>query len=252
MFLIKKTISLFLMPLPFSLLLCAFGLYCLLFTKKQTLGKSATVLGVILISLSCYAPFANLLISPLENQYSSFDIQTHTVEYVAILGNGHASDPRMMENNQLSTASLSRLIEGIRIHNANPHSKIIVSGYGGLDPIANAVVVAKVAQQLGVSPENLIIQPSPRDTHSEAVLVSSIVKDSRCALVSSAAHFPRAMALFEHQGVQPIAAPANYLSKLRANEFSDNYRFSAQNLEKTESAVHEYLGMAWAKLKGQI
>jgi uncharacterized SAM-binding protein YcdF (DUF218 family) len=59
------------------------------------------------------------------------------------------------------------------------------------------------------------------------------------------------MALFKKLGMDPIPAPADYLATKR--KIGINSFFPGSNaLRKSEIAVHEYLGMVWAKLMGQI
>jgi hypothetical protein len=43
---------------------------------------------------------------------------------------------------QISKSSLTRLVEGIRIHKELPGSKLVLSGGGGFDPMPNARIMA--------------------------------------------------------------------------------------------------------------
>ena len=62
-------------------------------------------------------------------------------------------------------------------------------------------------------------------------------------------HLPRAMALFAGQGLTPVAAPTEHLSK--PSEIW--WRLpTAKNLMRTEYWIHEQLGRLWAQLMGQI
>jgi len=72
-------------------------------------------------------------------------------------------------------------------------------------------------------------------------------------LVTSAAHMPRAMGLFRKQGMEPIPAPTDYMAGEREGGLRLGMFFpSAGSLEKAGSAIHEYLGMVWGKLRSQI
>jgi uncharacterized SAM-binding protein YcdF (DUF218 family) len=249
MFFFKKMIASILLPLPVALIISSLGLYLLWFTKWQRLGKLAMTFSVLIIVLLSSSPVSNFVISSLENSYPSFDIEKEPVSFVMVLGSGHVSDPRLPVTSQLGSTSLSRLIEGVRIYRANPGAKLIFSGYGGSDPVPNAEVGANVALALGVPESDLIKEPRPKDTQSEARLIKEVIGEQPFALVTSANHLPRAMALFKKQGLNPIPAPAGFLVKTRPNQ-SYSFSFSGGNLQKTESAIHEYLGIAWAKLRG--
>jgi len=251
MFMLKKIIAAILLPLPLALIITGLGLYLLWFTKRQRLGKWAATIGVLMIVLFSSTPVSNLIVSPLENHHPTFNVDKVSVNYVVVLGSGHKSDERLPVTSQISLTSLARLMEGIRIYRTNADAKLILSGWGGADPVPNAVVVANVAMALGVPKTDIIKEPRAKDTHDEAKLIKAVVGDAPFALATSSAHMPRAMALFRQQGMNPIPAPTDYLVKNSPNQ-SPNLQFGAYNLRKSESAIHEYLGLVWAKLRGQI
>jgi uncharacterized SAM-binding protein YcdF (DUF218 family) len=63
---------------------------------------------------------------------------------------------------------------------------------------------------------------------------------------------PRSLALFRRRGLQPIPAPADF--RAPNTQSSDLIRFfpGVGPLAQTQIAVHEYLGLAWAWLRGAI
>jgi uncharacterized SAM-binding protein YcdF (DUF218 family) len=75
------------------------------------------------------------------------------------------------------------------------------------------------------------------------------VGDQPFLLVTSAYHMPRAMMLFRKEGLRPIAAPGDFNDR---GEDSIWALGTANQLEKTEKAWHEYIGLAWTYLRGQI
>ncbi|EPJ49338.1 MAG: hypothetical protein OFPI_25110 [Osedax symbiont Rs2] len=247
----KKIIAAMLLPIPMVMIIIAIGFFLLWFSNRQRLGKWMISSAALMLALFSATPVANLLISPLENHYPTYDLSQGAVKFVMVLGSGHVSDPKLPVTSQIGSASMARLLEGIRIYKANPGSKLIVSGWGGADPVPNAVVVAQVAIALGVPEIDIMKEPRAKDTHDEASLIKPVIGDADFALVTSAAHMPRAVALFKQQGMSPFPAPANYLFKQRPGQ-SISLQFSARNLAKSESAIHEYLGLAWSKLRGQI
>jgi uncharacterized SAM-binding protein YcdF (DUF218 family) len=60
------------------------------------------------------------------------------------------------------------------------------------------------------------------------------------------------MALFKKLGMDPIPSPVGHCVK--DGEELSLYSFfpSTGNLGKAELAIHEYLGLTWAKLRGQM
>lgn len=243
------------MPVSLGIESLLLGLVLLWLTKWQRTGKTLSILGVVLLLAFSYSPIPDTLLRPLEYRYSTIreigDLDG--VEWVVVLGGGHISDARLPANTQLSRATLTRLVEGIRIHRLLPNSRLLLSGGSFFGKISNAEVMAEAALGLGVDKSHIVLESLSKDTKDEAMLVGKMVVGERFVLVTSAAHMHRSMALFEKLGMKPIPAPTDYLAKKDDGSFTPGMFFpSANHLQKAESAFHEYLGMVWAWMRGQI
>jgi len=236
MFLLKKIVSPLFLPLPLCIEILLLGLIVLLFTRKQRTGKVVVSVGVVLLAYD----------SP-RNRGEISD-----AKWVVVLGGGHISDSRFPITSQISRTSLVRLVEGIRLHKMLPGSKFLLSGGGGFDPVPNAKIMADVAIAIGVDRRDLILESISRDTKDEARLIQKIVGGDRFVLVTSASHMPRSIPLFERLGMKPIPAPTDYHVIERQGTNPSVFFPSTGNLRKAEKAFHEYLGSAWAKIRGQI
>jgi len=60
------------------------------------------------------------------------------------------------------------------------------------------------------------------------------------------------MALFRRQGLEPVAAPVGLSEQQTAQWSPEDFFPSSHSLHRTEIALHEYLGLAWARLRGVI
>jgi len=191
---------------------------------------------------------------PLEYQYPPL---THhqtigSIKWIAILGGGHVSDPRLPAAAQLSLTSFGRLGEGIRLYHGLPGSKLILSGGKPFERIAEAKIMAEVAMSIGIKGQDIILEEDSKDTEDEANLIHKIVGTEPFILVTSASHMPRSMALFKKLGMHPIPAPTDFLVKEGQGMNPNRFYPRAENLYKAERAFYEYLGLAWAKLRGRI
>ncbi len=262
MFIFKKIFSLFLFPLPLSLGLSFVGLVLLWFTKKKKMGKVLVSTGFLIILLLSYSLVANELLRPLEGRYAPHSVQLsneglvseagHPVKFVVVLGGGHISDPKLPITSQINGISLVRLVEGIRIYRRHSGSKLVLSGGILYDPIPEAKVMANLAKEIGVDDNDIIIESKSRDTKDQAIYIKSIVGNDRFILVTSASHMPRSMAILRKLGMNPIPAPTGH--RVRSNQGLNPGLFfpDADNLRNAEATFYEYLGIAWAKLRGQI
>jgi uncharacterized SAM-binding protein YcdF (DUF218 family) len=262
MFILKKIISGFLFPLPFSLLLAFLGLYLLWFSTKQKAGKILVSVGLVILTLFSYRVVADKLLRPLERQYDTFEIKSlsavpitedeSAIKFVVVLGGGHTSDPELPLLSQINTSPLVRLMEGIRIYKKYPGVKLLLSGGGAFDPVSEAEMMARVAREMGVPESDIILETKSRDTKDEALFIKPIVGNELFVLVTTASHVPRSMALFKKLGMNPIPSPIGH--SVKDGQGLSYYSFfpSTGNLRKAELAIHEYIGMTWAKLRGQM
>lgn len=254
MFLFKKIVGPFFSPLSLCLEIFIVGLILIWFTKKKITGKILISIGIALLILMSYDGLPSLILRPLEYQYPPLLKDLPEVKWIVVLGGGVTSDPKIPITSQLEFPSLFRLIEGIRLHHSLSGSKMILSGGPVFGPAADGKVMADFAIALGVDSQNLILETVSRDTEEEAKYIQRFVGIDPFILVTSASHMPRSMALFRKLGMQPIPAPTNYLAVEKQEELIDPSQFfpSSVNLTKMEIAIHEYLGLAWAKLRGRI
>ncbi len=170
------------------------------------------------------------------------------VRWVVVLGGGISGWPAPY---QLSETTTARLLEGIRIHRALPGSRIILSGGSSVYELSEAEAMMETAKLLGVKDGEVLLESKSLDTEEQARIIKQLVKGEQIILVTSAMHMPRSMGLFKKAGLNPIAAPADFQCRLPKN---DPRRFlpRASELEKSSDAAHEYLGLAWAKVRGKI
>ena len=262
MFILKKIISAFIFPLPLSLLLSFLGLYLLWFTTKQRVGKVLVSVGLVILTLFSYSIITNRLLRPLERRYDTFEIirsssavleteNEPSIKFVVVLGGGHISDPELPPISQIGKDSLVRLIEGIRIYRKYPGAKLLLSGGAVFDPVSEAEIMARVAREIGVPERDIILESKSQDTRDEALFIKPIVGDEPFVLVTTASHIPRSMALFKKLGMNPIPSPIGHSVKDR-QELSPTFLFPGTgSIRNAELAIHEYLGLTWAKLRGQ-
>ncbi len=245
-FYLKKIVSYFVEPFGMVIALFVIGLY-FLFNNKNIKAKLFLSLGCGFMLLFSYQPFSNFLVSNLENQYPKYDYQSN-LKYIHVLGSGHNTDPEQPLSSQVGNASIKRDLEGILIHLSSRDSKLIFTGYEGKTDIPTAEMNAKLALALGIDEESIIINGEPKDTKEEALFTKTLVEAEPFILVTSATHMPRSMMLFKSLGLNPIAAPTNFYK----NEYDFFKLPTVENFKISQIAMHEYIGILWAKLRGWI
>lgn len=262
MFVLKKLLTQCFYPLPLGLAILILGLFCLWATRRQRLGKVLVTLGTLLLLLLSFPFLSAELLASLEGRYPAL-LHPETISWetgkaepsprwIVVLGGGHVSDPHLPANSQISEGALGRVVEGVRLYKAVPGSKLLLSGGGGFDPVPEAEVMAQIAVLLGVKPDDMVLDPYSQDTADQAEIIANMVGREKIILVTSAFHMPRSMALFKKRGLQPIPAPSDFPARGAQRFDPGNFFPRASSLGQMETAVHEYLGLAWAWLRGEI
>lgn len=247
-FLLKKFVSMFLMPLPLGVAFILLGLY-FLYKNKLTKAKVTLIFSLVWLFLFSYPPFVNTLLSSIESKHPTLHTAPENIKYIYVLGNGHTTDETLPITSQVNETALVRLNEGIRLYRQlGNNAKIIVSGYRGLyDTTEHAVMQKKLAVSLGVDENDIILHLGTRDTQEEAQAGKVLLGAEPFILVTSASHMTRAVNFFKSEGLTPIPAPTNHLASIKHPNYTDF--FSSHALMKSRIVFHEVLGMLWQKFR---
>lgn len=255
MFFLKKLIAPLLFPLPLCMLLLLSGLALLWLTRRQRAGKLLVTAAAALLALLSYGFISGWMVSSLERRHPPADVSAiagRQYRWVVVLGGGTSSDARLPPAARLSEASLARLVEGVRLHRVLPGSRLVVSGGRVFGSGSDAEAMRDLAVELGVEPASIVADAVSPDTESQAANLRALVGgEEEFLLVTSASHMPRSLALFEKAGTRPVPAPAHFTAQSDGLSPSDFFPASGA-LRKSETTFYEYLGLAWAKLRGRI
>jgi uncharacterized SAM-binding protein YcdF (DUF218 family) len=226
------------------LLFLIVGLVLVRIKGKERRGVCFLATGTMLFVIFSLTPVANFILRPLETRYSLYNHQGTKIQYIVVLGNWHSQDMNFPLSSQLSSVSLTRLIEGIIIYHQNSGSKLVLSGNYCGTTVSNAKVMADVAMALGVQKENIILKEGALNTEEEAYLIGKFMKNENkpFVLVTSASHMTRSMKLFREQGLFPIPAPTYF--RIR-HPLNISLLPNTNALQSVDIALHEYLGLAW-------
>lgn len=114
--------------------------------------------------------------------------------------------------------------------------------------------MARTAEAWGLDPERVVVQEEPLNTAQEAeAMASRIQGQERIILVTSAYHMPRAMQLFQAQGLEVVPAPTGHLvDPGRSQRHIGHQLPQAGYLRFAEKALWERLGLVWARLQDKF
>jgi uncharacterized SAM-binding protein YcdF (DUF218 family) len=156
-------------------------------------------------------------------------------------------------NTKADRTTLVRLMEGIRIYKSSPGSKIILTGRSASPRTPFSVIEAALLVRLGIPKEDIVLDTMSLDTSEEAMNVKKIVGKEPFALVTSSIHMTRAIMLFRKLGMNPIPAPTDFEKDQYGLTYFDLMPLpNAESLNTLDRVVHEYIGIAWSRMRGQL
>jgi uncharacterized SAM-binding protein YcdF (DUF218 family) len=250
---LKKLIGACLLPFPLAVLAIVIGLLLLWLTQRQRLGRVAVSIGTFILLLGGYDILSVALIPSLERHYGPLTPPAlaeiaPAPAAVVVLGSGYHPDFRLPANDRLSAAGLVRLIEAVRLMHLLPAARLVLS-----DGFGQGEALLETAAFLGVPRERIALEARSLDTADEAALLRPLVGAAPFLLVTSAAHMRRAMALCQKQGLNPIAAPADFSGGSNADGFlATDLIPHASGFARADQALHEWIGLGWSGLRGKI
>lgn len=240
---------------PFDvMILLGFTTGIFIYFKKHKASRWTLAILVFFFFISSTRPVALVLASNLEDRYDPISLEQQrecAACNIIVLGAGHTADVALPASMQLSDAALARLTEGVRLWLLADSADLIVSGYGANESrLSQAEVLASAASQLGVDSSKILLQTKPTDTYEEAKYYKEHFDNGDTLIVvTSAMHMRRALYMFELMGIKVMAAPTDFRVKEDPDEHKPWLSFSAYNFELIHMALHEYVGIWYAKWK---
>jgi uncharacterized SAM-binding protein YcdF (DUF218 family) len=171
-----------------------------------------------------------------------------------VLGSGNGNAPGLSATNQLSVSGLARLTEAVRLLRVLPDARAIISGPGYLhqpERPTHAAMVLRAAESLGFDPRRATLIENAIDTEEESLAVKRLVGTEPFALITSAWHLPRTMALFRHAGLTPLPCPADYSARAGDELEWRDFLWDTESLGRSTWAVRERIGYLWIWLRGR-
>lgn len=155
------------------------------------------------------------LTSQVENQFAQVPIASVPHAQAMVVLGGTVSPPLSGETEINLGAGADRVWYAARLFNAGKAPLVLLSGGGDLEhqAFSEARAMAVFLQDLGVPAQAIVLEETSRNTRQNAAFSAVLLKArgiEHILLVTSALHMPRALALFEAQGLQVTPAPTDF------------------------------------------
>jgi uncharacterized SAM-binding protein YcdF (DUF218 family) len=173
---------------------------------------------------------------------------------VVVLGTGFNPDQQLPPNSRLGATLTARLLEGVRVHRMLPRSRMLVSlaGEAG-NSGANRRTLDELAEIFDLDSARIGLLAEAKSTLDEALMTrDERHNDESVIIATSAGHMPRAMEIFGSQGLDPVAAPADYRHPRPGSPAARPWQRwipSLDGLRETRDWLYETGARAAARLK---
>lgn len=256
MFLLQKFISNILIS-PGIFIIFLIIIFMMSFRKRSAVkAKILLLMTIVTIYLLSVEPVKDMVVKPLEKSYLPITAaQLENVDCYVVLGGGiYDNSPKSLSSSTGSPgkAALFRVIEGVRLYKRYPKKIIITGGIVYNGEKSEGSVYRELMMDLGIPDNDIIIESRSRTTEENAEFTKGIMMKNgykKAALITSATHMRRSKYIFEKYGAEVVPAPTGYLSKYKKSYGMESYFPNADNFADIRSAVWEYIGTIFYKIK---
>jgi uncharacterized SAM-binding protein YcdF (DUF218 family) len=254
---LTKLLPVFLYPVGAAIALL------LLAAMASGLGRGRVAAGLagaaVLLLWGASAPIVgNWAYGTLEGQYPSRPIaETADAEVAIVLGGAVLQPVAPRVTAEFSEAG-DRIVHAVRLYKAGKVKRILVTG-GNIpwlpDAVPEADLIRDYLVEFGVPAAAIEVANQSRNTYENALEIKEIWDRQRFAsalLVTSAAHMPRAMAVFRGLGLPVTASSTDVRAVPRSQATILDWLPDIEALDLTTRAVKEWLGYAAYKAQGYL
>lgn len=232
--------------------------------RRPRWGVAVLVAVLIVYVLLATEPFSYALAWTLEHRYRTqpSPAALADVQAIVVLAGGASKGTARQPLAELSGASWRRLWRGIELHRALGGTVPIlyVGGSGDpFDPVSTEAALARsYAVAMGVAAEQFWIEDTSRSTFENGRAATRVLAERvpdasgrRIALVTSARHLPRAMAVFRKIGIDAVPVAADVTTGEFRIDLLDVLP-SASAFSSSMSSIHEWVGILGYRVLGRI
>lgn len=255
MFLLEKILTQCISPLGLSLLLVPVGLVLILLRKRR-FGWCLVILPLLWLWIWSLPAVSIWLRQGLERQTPQRAASDYpTAEAIVVLGGSVEGERTGWRDGPHLLAGADRVWFAAQLHRAGRAPVLILSGGNSEwsrtdEPEARAM--RAFAIDLGVPDSSLLLEEHSRNTRENAIYTKQLLDEhhfTSILLVTSALHMPRALALFQAQGINVTPAPTDF-DAIPPRNALQHWLPDSESLDRSTKALKEYLAIEIYRVQG--
>ncbi|WP_018936889.1 YdcF family protein [Thioalkalivibrio sp. ALJ24] len=220
---------------------------------RYRLGRWLAVTGGILLYAFATPLVSHAIIAPLQDPFappSEEDLEA--AEFIVVLGAGYRAGAVEFGGETVNDLALERLRYAASLHHRTG-LPVMATGGAAEDREPEARWMAEVLEELGV--RQIVRESRARDTRGNALYSAELLQEmgvGEVLLVTHAHHLRRAVPAFENTGLRVTAAPTGAFVPSSDGVGIGTLRPTASALRVSWLAMHEYLGILWYFMRGDL
>lgn len=205
-------------------------------------------LAATLFFFTLFTSSGAVLLQGLENRIARPANLPADLSCIIILGGAFENEVIATRGGMEFNQAADRFIEGLRLAQAHPAARILVSGGDGSfsgQYDGDAQTSVTFFSTFGIAPDRLIREDTSRTTFENAANTKQLLEAnglSNCALITSAFHMPRSMGLFRKLGITVIPWPVDYRTSGKLT-LAPDFSQPSLNAQLTTTAIREWAGL---------
>jgi uncharacterized SAM-binding protein YcdF (DUF218 family) len=260
---LSKILPLFVYPVGFTCLLLVLALFL---NRHKRIRTGLMVAGLLVLYLASNRWVSYRLAQSLEWRYLPAETLPE-VKAIVVLGGSTESQQYPRPSVEVNAAG-DRVLYAAQLYREGVAPLVLLSG-GSIEwqdggSSTPAEDMAAILKGIGIPESALWLQNRSQNTHEDAVYSAELLKEAgitEIILVTSAAHMPRSVALFEHEGIEVIPAPVDFTVTQAGWDTLVSGGWQAKlisflpnssSLGLTTNVMKEYLGILMYHLQGWL
>ncbi|SDA18751.1 Uncharacterized SAM-binding protein YcdF, DUF218 family [Methylobacterium sp. UNC378MF] len=251
---VSKVIFFLITPSNFCIFAILLGLAVAALTRRRRTGLGLALLGTLLLAAAGLSPLSDVALIPLEQRFPVFPDDGPAPAGIIVLGGGIEAGLSESRRQIVFNDAGERPIYLGDLARRFPTARLVFSGGSGFiaGGMAEADVVSRQADVIGVPRTRLILENRSRNTRENAAFSAALVQPKsgeRWLLVTSAWHMPRAVGCFRQAGFTVDAFPVDYRTR-GWSDVAHVHGFASDGLLQFDLAVKEWIGLIAYRLSG--
>jgi uncharacterized SAM-binding protein YcdF (DUF218 family) len=245
---LSKVLPLAIYPLGFTIGLGLLSVFLMFLGRTQAAIRVALI-GLALLWIASTPNFSRWAMGALERQYPPRTLEETAPADVAILLGGGVASPTPPRISAEFNEAGDRVLHAARLYRAGKVRRILVTG-GNVPWVSGGAPEAELTRayliEFGVPADAIAIAGQSRNTYENAREIAALWRSGSykaALLVTSAAHMPRALAVFRKAGL-PVQPSSTDVRSVRPPEATLlDWLPQSDALDQTTEVMREWIGL---------